>query len=75
MFATTQIARHRCGGWATGGPAEAATGADGPLVAHPRYAIWAVGVLAIQIMLMLSMKLTFTVTLPVEFHALLHVQK
>ena len=35
--AISQIARHRRGGWATGGPAVAATGA---LVAHPRCAIW-----------------------------------
>ena len=28
--ATSQIARHRCGGWATGGPPVAATGAGGP---------------------------------------------
>ena len=26
----SQIARHRCGGWATGDPAVAATGAGGP---------------------------------------------
>ena len=28
----SQIACHRCGGWATGGPTVAATGAGGPLV-------------------------------------------
>ena len=39
--AVSQIARHRYGGWATGGPTLAATGAGGPLVAHPRCAIWA----------------------------------
>ena len=38
--ALTQIARHWCGGWATGGPAVAATGAGGPPVVHPRCAIW-----------------------------------
>ena len=36
----TQIACHRCGGWDTGGPPVAATGVGGPLVAHPRCAIW-----------------------------------
>ena len=40
--AITQIAHHRCGGWATVGPTVAATGAGGPLVAHLRCAIWEV---------------------------------
>ena len=42
LWTYSQIACHRCGGWATGGPTVAATSAGGPLVAHPRCAIWAV---------------------------------
>ena len=37
-MSTTQIARHRCGGWATGGPAVAATGA-GQSAHRPGFAI------------------------------------